>query len=478
MRRRPVVIVVAGAAALWCATPVALTSAAAAGVARVGAWRAAIEVPGTSALNKGGNAGIGSMSCALAGDCAAGGYYTDRSGHQQAFVASERHGAWRAIEMPGSSALNKGGNADVAPVSCASTGDCAAGGYYTDRSGHQQAFVASERHGAWRAAIEVPGTGALNKGGNAQVGSMSCTSAGDCAAGGWYTDRSGHQQAFVASERHGAWRAAIKVPGTGRLNKGGNAEISSMSCTSAGNCVAGGWYTDRSGNQQAFVASERHGAWRAIEVPGTARLNKGGFARVDAVSCASAGSCAAGGSYRDRAGNRQAFVARERHGTWEAAIEVPGTGALNKGGDAEVFDVSCASAGSCVAGGWYMDGSGAHQAFVASETNDAWRRAIEVPGTGRLNRDGGAMAGSVSCASAGNCAAGGWYVDGSAHQQGFVARERHGAWRAAIAVPGTGALNKGGAAAVDSVSCASAGSCAASGWYLDGSRQQQAFVAG
>jgi hypothetical protein len=60
------------------------------------------------------------------------------------------------------------------------------------------------------------------------------------AAGRWYMDGSGNQQAFLASERHGTWRAATEVPGTGALNKGGSAAISSVSCVSAGRCAANG----------------------------------------------------------------------------------------------------------------------------------------------------------------------------------------------------------------------------------------------
>ena len=68
-------------------------------------------------------------------------------------------------------------------MSCASPGSCAAGGYYGDRHG-QQGFVAVERNGRWGTAIEVPGLGALNKGGAAAVSSVSCASPGSCAAGG------------------------------------------------------------------------------------------------------------------------------------------------------------------------------------------------------------------------------------------------------------------------------------------------------
>jgi hypothetical protein len=43
----------------------------------------------TAALNRGGNAGVSSVSCASAGNCSAGGFYKDSSGHQQAFVVSQ-----------------------------------------------------------------------------------------------------------------------------------------------------------------------------------------------------------------------------------------------------------------------------------------------------------------------------------------------------------------------------------------------------
>src|SRR5216683_896409 len=319
MRRHKVVMVLAAAAALWCAAPLATGCPATAGVARAaagaaaraGTWRAAIEVPGTGGLNKGGNAAVISVSCASAGNCAAAGGYTDGSGHRQAFVASEGNGTWHAaIEVPGTAALNKGGGAGVLSVSCASAGNCAAAGRYKDGSRHRQAFVASETDGTWHAAIEVPGTAVLNSLG-AEVASVSCASAGNCAAGGFYTD-SDSGQAFVASEANGTWHAAIEVPGTAALNKGGDARVVSVSCASAGNCAAAGGYNDGSGHRQAFVASDANGAWRtAIEVPGTGALNKGGGAGVLSVSCASAGGCAAGGSYTDRSGHQQAFVASQ-----------------------------------------------------------------------------------------------------------------------------------------------------------------------
>jgi len=468
-------IVVAGVAAAWCVWPVAVTQAAPA-AGGSGAWGVAIEVPGTAALNAGGSASVGSMSCGSAGNCVAGGFYTsDEFGNVQAFVVSERNGRWgKAIKVPGTARLNVSGDAGVTSVSCPSAGNCAASGFYFDGLIRHQAFVVSERNGRWAKAIKVPGTARLNAGEYAFASSVSCSSAGNCAVGGSYEDRFTHPQAFVASERNGRWAKAIEVPGTAALNAGGSASVSEVSCGSAGNCAAGGSYTGASGHSHAFVVSERDGRWaKAIEVPGKAALNAG--ANVTSVSCGSAGNCAVGGFYRDGSHHQQAFVVSERDGLWGKAIEVPGTAALNAGGNAGVDSVSCPSAGNCAVGGFYRDGSHHLQAFVARERNGRWTRAREMPGTATLNAGGNAGV-TVSCPSAGNCAAGGFYKDGSHHEQAFVASERDGRWAKAIEVPGTAALNAGGSAGVGPVSCGSAGSCAAGGSYTDGSGRLQAFV--
>jgi hypothetical protein len=401
--------------------PAGAGDASAIGAARpAGSWGRAIEVPGLGALNKGGNAGVLSVSCASAGNCAAGGVYRDRRGHQQGFVASQRHGRWgTAIEVPGL------GNAGVLSVSCASAGNCAAGGdYWVDRRGHVQGFVASQRHGRWGTAIEVPGSAALNAGGQAQVSSVSCPSAGDCVAGGYYTDADDEFQVFVASERNGTWGTAIRLRliGSGYYPNGTGA-IESVSCASVGNCAAGG---SDSGPQptfndmSAFVVDAKNGHWGKVrEVPGLAALNEG-TPDLDSVSCASVGNCAAGGGYTDRSNNFQAFVVNEKNGTWGKAIKVPGLRALNTGGFADVYQVSCASPGNCAAGGGYTDRHHHSQGFAAVERNGRWGTAIEVPGLRALNTGGAAHVYSVSCAPAGTCAAGGSYRDRHGHHQGFV----------------------------------------------------------
>jgi len=178
-------------------------------------------------------------------------------------------GLWgRAIEVPGLGALNKGGYAQVTTLSCASAGSCAAGGFYTGRFGYQHGFVADERRGVWRRAIGVPGLRA--SGGVIGVDSVSCASAGNCAAGGYYVDRSDNPQGFVVAERDGVWGKAIEVPGLGALNinqhNGYGAEVTSVSCASAGNCSYGGWYQGRHGIQRC--------SWPASGTAGGAKRSR------------------------------------------------------------------------------------------------------------------------------------------------------------------------------------------------------------
>ena len=210
-------------------------------------------VPGTVG---GVRAGVYSMWCDSAGNCVAGGVYSDRQGPQQAFVANERNARWAAaVDVLRTSGLNAP-QAWVTSVSCASAGNCAAGGSYEDGHGHSLVFVASERNGQWGTAIEIPGTPARS-----WVNSVSCGSAGNCAADGGYIGSSGRIRPFVASGQNGRW-AATEVPGMASLLSSipgheGNAEVSAMSCLSTGYCLAGGYYDDYFGQRQAFVVSRR-----------------------------------------------------------------------------------------------------------------------------------------------------------------------------------------------------------------------------
>jgi hypothetical protein len=362
-------------------------------------------------------------------------------------------------------------------MSCPSSGNCAAGGWYRDASGQEQAFVVDETGGVWGNAIEVPGTAALNASGFAEVDSVSCApgAPGNCSAVGVYADTSlTHRQAFVADETGGVWGNAIEVPGTAALNARGLASADHSSCPTAGNCTISGTYRDSAGHDQPFVAREKSGAWgKAVELPGIAALNAGVVSGIDALSCTSAGNCSAAGRYSLGTGlARQLFVADETNGRWSPAVEMPGIAALNAGQFADADSMSCTTSGNCAAGGYYETSTGVMMPFVINETGGIWGQATAVPGLASLTQGGSAVK-SVSCSSARNCVAGGYY-----RRQAMVANEFGGVWHKALLVPGSKALNTGYSAQVLAVSCARAGKCALGGFYsvVPKSNETQVFI--
>jgi hypothetical protein len=376
-----------------------------------GVWGTAIDVPGLAALDVDGYSGVSRVSCATAGNCVAAGSYGTSTGNQ-AFVVSETGGVWgTAIEVPGLAALDVGGGAVVTSVSCGSPGNCTAGGSYFDTQSYH-AFLVSENDGTWGKAFDLGTTGD-------EVVSVSCTGAGDCVAGGGWSNRVGRGGAFVVEERNGTWSHRRKLPGI--------AFVSSVSCASPGNCAAaafGAYARNRSHVYYVFVVDEKDGKWgHPMKVAKVQDV-------VDELSCASTGNCVAGlsASAWDHAGLifSQAYLASERNGRWGPAFVVPGISQTAYDLPLATTDsVSCASAGNCAATGVYTDASGQH-AYVVAERNGVWGAAEDVPDMATLGDptgslfDGNASALSVSCASAGNCAVGGSYLDGSGHEQAFV----------------------------------------------------------
>ena len=113
----------------------------------------------------------------------------------------------------------------------------------------------------WGAVKEV--AGALNTGGGAQVQSVSCASPGNCSGGGYYYARPSqpYQYAFTISEVNGVWGTAQRMRG---LPGSIAPQITTVSCGSAGNCSAGGFYfteTKSAAANHGFVVNEVNGDW-------------------------------------------------------------------------------------------------------------------------------------------------------------------------------------------------------------------------
>ncbi len=421
------------------------------------------------------NASLAQVSCASAGNCTAVGDYTDRSGHGQGLLLTETSGTWAAgveASLPANASTHP--HASLGSVSCASAGNCTAVGYYTDRSRHGGGLLLTETSGRWAAGVEA----ALPADTGLQLSSVSCVSAGNCTAVGDYSDRSRHEQGLLLTETSGRWAAGVKasLPANARTDR--NASLAQVSCASAGNCTAVGHYTDSSGHGGGLLLTETSGRWAAgVEASLPADTGTTTYAQLYSVSCASAGNCSAVGNYIDNSGYGQGLLLTETSGTWAAGVEasMPANRLTNRAASVVLGPVSCASAGNCTAVGDYP-GNGSEQGVLLTETSGRWTAGVDAA----LPADAGTTTYvqlfSVSCASAGNCTAGGYYIDNSGHEQGLLLTETSGTWAAGVeaSLPANAGTNPDAQAL--SVSCASAGSCTAVGTYDDSSGHEQGLL--
>jgi len=474
MRRRFTALLTAAAAA-GCALLAGAAAAAASPIPTGPQWTAAAPVPGLAALNVGQVAQLTGIACAVGGNCAAGGSYTAGDGVVQAWVATEVNGDWQpAEEVLGTAAMNPGGYASVQYVSCPEPGECLAVGQAAGvLGGDMTTFVATETAGGgWTPAQPLGPAAAMS------VATVSCPQPGDCALGG----QAGVFPS-VRVEHEGRWGASLILPGFAALSGRHGATLDALACPAPGDCVAGGSYDSLAGDplgapdQQAFIASEVNGRWgQAVEVPAVGRLNVGGLAQILAIACVSAGQCAAGGSYQDGAGDTATFVANEVGGRWGAAQSVPGTGSAGGVGGSWLTGLTCTGTGSgatCVAAGQVgRDG------FIAVEKDWTWGKIRLVPDlTGY-----GTSVDQVSCRSAGNCVATGSAELGPAEDdvgdESFALTERAGTW----ARPRLLSVGGGGTTDSDALACGPDGDCSVGGWIQYGADNRTAsygaYVAG
>jgi hypothetical protein len=340
-------------------------------------------------------------------------------------------------------------------------------------------------------AIPVQGTAAFNAERGFPDGSspsISCTSAGICAAVGGYVDSDGYLGGLVIGEQAGVWGRARPVPGLVALDRGEEPEgtdsdatgpfLTGVSCTAADYCALAGY--------GPLVDGARGGAWGTVrEVQGATALLPGGEAIDARVSCARlTGECVVVGAGGSLPGRPSLYVSSGRDGAWSPARLM----AAPPGSIAIITALSCAPSGGCLAAGAAERAlGGGFWPFVESVRSGKPGGPVRIRGLAALDKGGTpSTITSISCPSAGDCVVGGTFKDATGRDQAFVAEQRDGRWGAAEPVPGLAALSTGGGAefrgvgaALTQLACGRPGNCAAGGWYLDvkGSAYTQAWIA-
>jgi hypothetical protein len=367
--------------------------------------------------------------------------------------------SWTPSALPATEAPDPG--VDLQAVSCTTQGACEAVGSYLDGADSTQGLVVSKPVGGVATAGKIaPPPGAA--GAVVTLGAISCPSAGNCSAVGGYHDSAGNSQGLLLTESTGKWTSAGPTLPANASTKPA-VVVSAVSCASAGNCSAVGDYTDAKNHRQGLLVSENSGTWgpgrELLFPPGAAN----GTIEMVSLACVSAGNCTAIGTFADSS-SRQGLLVGERSGVW-SVMEAP----LPAGAaaDPEVFlsSVSCPSVGGCAAAGYYLDNSGHQQGLLLSESSGVWAGAeLAVPAVATITS---VFLQSVSCGSAGNCGVAGFYMNSSGGSRGLVATEVSGVWAPATEIDSPVDAGNPPDDALGSISCPAPGDCTAVGNYAD-----------
>ena len=269
---------------------------------------------------------------------------------------------------------------------------------------------------------------------------VSCVSESWCVAVGDYSIAS---EELLALLWDGVAWTQMTVPAPSGAS---NLSWSDVSCESASWCVAiGNYYLNATA--MMLVMSWDGTSWTQASVPTLSGNNLG------SVSCMSTTMCFAVGEYSSIGQGEATLVLQWDGNAW---TQVQSPTPVN-GPTVKVDSVSCTSASSCMAVGWYnyqpSSGPPAHQTWVMSWDGSSWSN-VASPNVGSFNNE----LKSVSCVSDSSCVAVGTARNNSFQEQTLTMTWDGTAWTAVTSPNPADTGNY-----LRSVSCTTATSCVAVG---------------
>jgi hypothetical protein len=275
----------------------------------------------------------------------------------------------------------------------------------------------------------------------------------------------------AATGSHAAIGRALRIQPPPDAARDPQADLDAISCPSAGWCAAGGSYVGDSGKRLAMVAIERDGRWhRAVRLTMPANAVGepfNGSQEVSAIWCdRGLRWCVAVGSYIT-ATFSGGFMATWSATSWHPASELRLPADATGGG--QLSGVSCHSAGICVAvGGYYAGAALRQEAMTATESAGRWSQAARLPVPAGAHADRGEDLFGIWCGHGRSCVAVGDYRTRALADLGLAATGSPGHWHIApIPLPAGAATQSGlNEYVYTALSCRSLTHCLAAGSYL------------
>ncbi len=286
---------------------------------------------------------------------------------------------WVVVASPNQAGVNSLGS-----VSCTSSTSCVAvGGSENEITGAVQTLIESWDGSTW-SVVPSPNPGA---GPYSMLSGVSCVSATSCMAVG-STSGDGSQHALIEWWNGTVW-SILPSPSTGTDDD----VLSAVSCTSSVRCVAVGNDDVVTRNRyQALIETWNGSTWSATPSP-----EQGTETNIlSGVSCASATSCVAVGTYQSKTTQKfQGLIDSWDGSTWS----VTAGPVVSAAHDNHLYGVSCSSATTCMAVGFTTAG---YQLVSESWNGSAWSIvAAPKKGTHRIDFAGVSCSASTSCVAVG-----------------------------------------------------------------------------
>jgi len=351
-----------------------------------------------------------------------------------AHVRTPHASAPTASYPSGWSIVNSADNAysdSLYSVTCVSASDCWAVGYYTYNGGG--GTLVEQNTGSGWTIVSSP-----NPSGNGVLTGVTCLSASNCWAVGYYNNGT-RNLSLIEQYTAGGW-AIVSSPNLGS----GSSDLSAVACVTAADCWAVG--------ENGLIEQYNGSSWAIVSSPN--------FGSLTGVACVSAADCWATGKLLNvQTGNTGTLVEQYTGTAWAVVTSPSPSGTMN-----DLWGVTCVGVNDCWATGSYQAASSFYQTLVEQYTGSGWK-VVSSPSPNTTNN-----LHDVTCVSATDC----WAVgsDEGLTQNTLIEQYAGHGW-AVVASGDTGPSNFDN---LLGVACTSASDCRAVGDYVSGSLGYQTLI--
>jgi hypothetical protein len=387
-----------------------------------------------------------SVMCAFASNCwAVGKYYNSSSSADQTLAEHWDGNVWAIVNSPNSNATEYN---ELAGLTCASTSNCLAVGYHSQGAFSQN--LTERWDGTSWTIVSSPNhlpTQAWNI-----FSGVACLSTFQCWAAGYYTDtETGQLVDQTVTEYWNGVSWAI-VPSVNTSTEDTN-HLLGITCVAASDCWAVGEYQSPGNNSNTLIERWDGSSWAVVSSPNPRPNN---INQLRGVTCTSASDCWAVGIFYDSSANVfQTLIEHWDGSSWTIANSENTTSTQDK----LLNSVTCASASECWAVGYYNDGNFDHT-LIEQWNGSSWT-IVSSPNSSATSWN---MLNAVTCTSTSDCWAVGNYISGANHHP-LTEHWDGTSWTIATSPDG----NANNENFLNGVTCASASECWAVGYYNDGS---------